>query len=224
MPTLGLVHTVRRVIPSLSTLATELVPEAEQLHYLDESTLQDAIRAGGLTPAIVRRVVGLVLLAAESSDVVLVTCSSIGPAADLAAAMCPVPVLRLDRPMAEEAVARGARVGVIATLATTLGPTADLVAACAREAGREVTVRRLLVEGAFAAAGDGDQQRHDCLVREGLLALLAPPQPVEVVVLAQASMAAVAESLPSSCTVPILSSPRSGLQRAAEVLAGRRGA
>jgi Asp/Glu/hydantoin racemase len=217
MPTLGLVHTVRRVIPGLSELTGELLPDVHQLHYLDESVLQDTI-AGGLTAGIVRRVCQLVLLACERSDVVLVTCSSIGPAADLAAEMAHVPVLRIDRPMAEEAVEIASRIGVIATLGSTLQPTADLVESWAAEAERQVTVRSKLVEGAFAAAGAGDQAEHDRLVLAGLQELLEGEDAVEVVLLAQASMAAVAAQLPPELQSKILASPTSGIVRAGEVL------
>jgi len=189
-----------------------------QLHYLDESVLQDAIALNGLSAGIIRRVRALVQLAAERCDVVLVTCSSIGPAADIAAGECYVPVLRIDRPMAEEAVRTAQRIGVIATLGSTLQPTAELVRQCAREAEREVEAIPSLVEGAFAAASEGDQATHDQLVTEGLQALLVGSEPADIVLLAQASMATVAAQLSPDRQARILSSPRSGLVRAGEVL------
>lgn len=218
MATLGFVHTVHRIIPGLAGIGRELFPDVQQAHFLDESTLQDAIRAGGVTPDILRRVCALVALAAESCDLVLVTCSSIGPGADLAKSLVSVPVLRIDRPMCDLAVQTGSRVGVIATLPTTLRPTVDLLERCALEADTHTSVRQVLCDGAFAAAAAGDQETHDRLVREGLESLLSVPQAVDVVVLAQASMARVAEQLPAGNTVPILSSPRSGIQRAGEML------
>jgi hypothetical protein len=105
---------------------------------------------------------------------------------------------------------------VIATLPTTLEPTAALVAARAALAGREVEVVSYLCEGAFAALQAGDTERHDNLVREGLRSLGVS---VDVIVLAQASMARVADALaPEERPVPILTSPRSGLSRAGEAL------
>jgi len=216
--TLGFVHTVHRVINPLSELAAELCPEADQLHYLDESTLKDAIAHNGLTPDITRRVSQLVLLAAERSDVVLLTCSSIGPCVDVAREMVSVPVLRIDEPMAEEAVGVGMQIGVAATLGSTLGPTADIIETCAARAGKQVTVRRMLCEGAFDAASAGRQDEHDRIVLDGLASLIDPADPVDVVVLAQASMARIADLLPRGNDVPVLSSPRSGILRAAQTL------
>jgi Asp/Glu/hydantoin racemase len=223
MLTLGLIHTVRRVIDPLATLAEELLPGVKQLHYLDESTLRDAIATGGLTPDIIRRVCSLILLAAERADVVLVTCSSIGPCVEVAAPMVKVPVLRIDQPMAVEAVAHGSVIGVIATLGSTLGPTADLIARCGEQVGKQVEVRRLLCAGAFEAASAGNRAEHDRLVLQGLEELLQPPDPVEVIVLAQASMAQIAAELPSEVTTPILSSPRGGLLGAGEALKALEG-
>ena len=60
------------------------------------------------------------------ADFILFTCSSIGPAVETAATLTDVPVLRVDQPMADKAVQLGKRIGVIATLSTTLEPTSDL--------------------------------------------------------------------------------------------------
>ena len=124
-----------------------------------------------------------------------------------------VPVLRIDEPMADEAVRLGTRIGVLATLTTTLEPTADLVARRGDEAGKDVEVVARVCDGAF----DGALGRRSRAPRRA-----RPRRPreliadVDVVVLAQASMARVVETLPDEeRTVPILSSPRLGMQRVA---------
>jgi Asp/Glu/hydantoin racemase len=125
-------------------------------------------------------------------------------------------VLRVDQPMADKAVSLGRRIGVIATLPTTLGPTAELVQARAALQGREVEIVPHLCEGAFAAVSSGDGATHDRIVAAGLRELMGQ---VDVVVLAQASMARVADSLPAEAQiVPVLSSPRAGVEAARAVL------
>jgi Asp/Glu/hydantoin racemase len=218
VPTIGFVHTVLSLPPTFAELAGELVPEAEVFHIVDETLLGVTRKAGSLTTATRRRVLGYVESAADAgADVVVVTCSSIGPAVDASAGFVDVPVLRVDEAMADEAVRIGSRIGVVATLSTTLEPTADLVAR--RANGKPVEVVRALCEGAFEALAAGDRDRHDELVRDGLRRL-GPD--VDVVVLAQASMARVAETIPEDeRPVPILSSPRLGVERAAELLRQR---
>jgi Asp/Glu/hydantoin racemase len=219
-PTIGFVHTVLSLPPVFAALAEEIVPQAEVFHIVDETLLGVTRRAGELTPTTRRRVLGYVeSAAAAGADLVVVTCSSIGPAVDGSRSFVTVPVLRIDEPMADEAVGVGQRIGVVATLSTTLEPTAELVKRRARERDRPVEVVTRLCEGAFEALAAGDREGHDALVRDGLRRLI---EEVDVVVLAQASMARVVDTLPEAeRPIPILSSPRLGVQRAAEMLAAQ---
>jgi Asp/Glu/hydantoin racemase len=147
---------------------------------------------------------------------ILVTCSSIGAAVETAATLTNVPVLRVDQPMADLAVQTGAKIGVIATLPTTLAPTSDLVKRRAVLAGKTITLTSFLCEGAFDALMSGDASRHDTMVANALRELSAQ---VDVIVLAQASMARVVEGLPEADKrVPILASPPLAIRHLAAVL------
>jgi Asp/Glu/hydantoin racemase len=217
-PTIAFVHTVLSLPPTFSALAEELVPGSQVFHIADESLLGVTRRTGTLSPTTKRRVLGHILSAQDAgADAVVVTCSSIGPAVDEARGFVSVPVIRIDEAMADEAVRIGSRVGVLATLRTTLDPTAALVERRAREAGKQVEIVSRLADGAFEALSAGDADRHDDLVRDALGEL---SQAVDVVVLAQASMARVAETLADDeRPVPILASPRLGMERVAELVA-----
>ena len=216
--TIGFVHTVLSLRETFAELADELVPGEETFHIADESLLGVTRREGSLSATTRRRVLGYVESAADAgADVVVVTCSSIGPAVDDAAHFVDVPVLRIDEAMADEAVRIGSRIGVVATLRSTLEPTAALVERRAGEAGKQVEVVSRVADGAFDALGAGDRERHDELVRA---ALREVSRDVDVVVLAQASMARVADTLgDDDRPVPILASPRLGMQRVAELVA-----
>jgi Asp/Glu/hydantoin racemase len=226
MPTLALVHTVASLVPVFDRLAREIAPGVETFNIVDESLLRTTVREGSLSPLTSRRLAGYVASAeAAGADAVLVTCSSVGPAVEAARPLSGIPVLRVDEPMADEAVAIAARergrIGVLGTLRTTLDPTSDLVGRRAAAVRVEVTVSSRLADGAFDALAAGDTETHDRIVRDALTELA---RDVDVVVLAQASMARVADALgPASVDVPVLSSPRFGLQRAVEVLQSRDG-
>jgi Asp/Glu/hydantoin racemase len=221
MPTLALVHTVASLVPVFERLAREIAPDVETFNIVDESLLRTTIREGSLSPATARRLAGYVASAeAAGADAVLVTCSSVGAAVEAARPLTGVPVLRVDEPMADEAVAvagRGdGRIGVLGTLRTTLEPTADLIRRRATAADARVEVIERLAEGAFEALGAGETEEHDRMVRDALVGLAGD---VDVVVLAQASMARVVDALPpGTMSTPVLSSPRLGLERAATVL------
>jgi Asp/Glu/hydantoin racemase len=154
---------------------------------------------------------------AAGADYILVTCSSIGAAVEAAAALTSVPVLRVDQPMADLAVEMGTRIGVIATLPTTLGPTSDLVRRRAALAGKEIALTSRLCAGAFEALMSGDTARHDAMVADALKELSGQ---VDVILLAQASMARVVEGLAENDRkVPILASPPQAIKHLASILA-----
>ena len=122
---LVLVHTVPGLTAVFDALHGELGPDVPVRHVVRPALLTDAIEAGGLTDEIRARTCAALLEAGSGARLVLCTCSTVGPGADDAAAEAALPILRIDRPMAEAAVAAGARIAVAATLATTIGPTVD---------------------------------------------------------------------------------------------------
>jgi Asp/Glu/hydantoin racemase len=214
---LALIHTVAGLVPRFRELAAELMPDVETFDIVDETLLRDATREGRVSLDTARRLFAH-LAAAErhGADAILVTCSSVGGVVDAARPFAGVPLLRVDQAMAEQAVERGTRIGVLATLWSTLRPTAVLIERTARESDRDVEVRDRLCDGAFEALREGDTERHDQLVREGLRELIGW---ADVIVLAQASMARVVDSLSEDeRRTPILSSPRLGMERMREIL------
>jgi Asp/Glu/hydantoin racemase len=215
--TLGLVHTSAIHVPVFGQLCQAKLPGVTVFNIVDDSLVKGIVASGSLTAQIARRVAGY-LESAElaGADYILVTCSSIGPAVEAAAKLIGVPVLRVDQPMADQAVAIGGKIGVIATLRTTLEPTADLIVRRAGRAGRPVQITSRLCDGAFDALMSGDTAKHDALVTAALKELV---QQVEVVVLAQASMARVVETLPmAELRVPVLASPAIAVDYLATVL------
>jgi Asp/Glu/hydantoin racemase len=220
MPTLGLVHNSPMLAGVFNEIAARIMPaDVKLLHFVDESTIKNTIAAGPLQWATMRQVIRLIGSTFDAGcDVAMVTCSSIGKAVEMAAELYDQPVLRVDRAMAEKAVTTGKRIGVVATLSTTLKPTADLVRRVAAERGKEIELVEHLCEGAFDAVMAGDGATHDRIVGEGLTVGL---KGVDAIVLAQASMARVVASLPEGAvSAPVFASPELGMMHARDVLAG----
>jgi Asp/Glu/hydantoin racemase len=214
---LGLVHTSATLVPVFAALCKEKLPNVDVFNIADDSLVKGIREAGALTATIARRVANY-LESAElaGADYIMVTCSSIGPAVEAGAKLMGVPVLRVDQPMADKAVAAGKKIGVIATLSTTLEPTADLIQRRAALANKKIELTSKLVEGAFEALMAGDGATHDAKVAAALKEL---SQQVEVIVLAQASMARVVDSLaPEDKRVPIFASPGIAVDYLATVL------
>jgi Asp/Glu/hydantoin racemase len=215
-PTLGLVHTTAVTVPAMKALAAEELPGVRVINILDDSLLADVIAAGGVTDAVRSRLRAYVQQAAGAgAEAVMSCCSSIGEAVEELAAEASLPVLRIDKPMAEEAVRLGTRIGVLATVRTTLDPTANLIRRTAEAMQRQVAVEAMLVDGAFEALQAGRGEEHDQKVLAALQELLSRS---DVVVLAQASMARLLNALPSAPAVPVLTSPVLGLRAAGEAV------
>lgn len=215
--TLALIHTSATLVPVFAQLCKAKLPHAATFNIVDDSLVRAIGAKGGITPDIAARVAGYIGSAASGgADFILVTCSSIGPAVEAAAASVQVPVLRVDQPMADLAVRTGRRIGVIATLPTTLNPTADLVRRRATFAGKTIELTSRLCEGAFEALMAGDTAKHDTLVSAALRELSTQ---VDVIVLAQASMGRVVDTLPEADRrIPILASPPLAIDHLATIL------
>jgi Asp/Glu/hydantoin racemase len=219
---IAFIHTSPSMIPVFKPLAAELLPAGVNVfNVVDESLLCDIIRDGRCPPLTARRLVGHVISAADAGAThVLVTCSSMGPAVEASRPLVAATVLRVDEPMAERAIRTGTRIGVVATLPSTLQPTAALIRERAAAMGREIALASQVVDGAFAAVMSGDGARHDALVGDAVRQLA---RETDVIVLAQASMARVVDALPAADKpVPILSSPRLAVEHLASLLAALR--
>ena len=166
---LALIHTVPGLIAVFEPLVHRHLPGWTPFNIVDESLLRISIREGSMSKATARRVAGYVFSAVDAgADAILVTCSSIGGAVDAARPFCPVPLVRVDEGMAERAVVTGRRIGVLATLTSTLDPTRDLIARIAAERGASSTISASVVDGAFAALAAGRQEEHDRRVGDAL--------------------------------------------------------
>lgn len=214
-PVIGVVSTAPALCAEVDRRATEEGLTARLVHLVDEGMLWQAM-AEGTSPGLVKRLaLHCELAVASGAQAVLVTCSSLGTATEQLRSGSSVPLLRIDEPMARQALAYGNRVGVCATLASTLAPTEELVRRLAAEAGQPLELKTSLCPGAFEAWRAGAAAEHDAAVLAALAGLAGQ---VHVVVLAQASMRRVLDNPAArDLGLPVLSSPASGVHQLAEL-------
>ena len=206
----GLIYT--STTPELIELVEQEVKKqlgdgVELLSLQDPSILAEVREAGYVTTAPAARLIGMYMKAAEEGvDAMLNLCSSVGEVADCVqdtARYIGVPIVRVDEEMCREAVRLGSRIGVMATLPTTLTPAKNTVTRVAREAGKHVAPVDCLADGAF-----GLDQEQFCARLTDAAAAIA--EKVDVVVLAQGSMAYAEPHLERVYGKPFLGSPRFG--------------
>jgi len=195
-------------------LFPELLPDVRLVNIVDDGLLSDVRAAGGLTPSVTRRIVGYGMLAESSgANAILNCCSSVGEAADVLSQTVSIPVVKIDNRMAMNAVEQGSRIGIVATVATTLDQTERLIQRKGQEAGKSIRTKRYLVDSAFDALLAGKAEEHDRLLRAEIEKAMNDN---DVVVLAQGSMARLVPSIEQR--VPVLSSPRSSVEALKERL------
>lgn len=210
------IHTGPVLVEVIKDLCAEMLADVRLVNVMDDGLLTDVRAAKGLTPRLRSRLVGYGLIAESSgADAILNCCSSLGEAADVLATLVSIPVVKIDDRMAHLAVDGASRIGVVATVPTTLDPTERLLRRKAAERNRTVSTRRYLADAAFDALLRGDSQRHDELLK---IEILRAASENDVVVLAQGSMARLVPQLAAQSTVPVFSSPRLGIEALRECL------
>lgn len=210
---LAFLHTAQPNVDTFRRLVEEIDPSIPVEHALLEDVLAGAVGTGSVTEAMRRDTERAIrTLAAGGATVVVCTCSTIGGVAE-ATTVPGVHVMRIDRPMAEQAVASGRRILVAATLPSTLRPTMALIRQVAARAARDVDIAELLCGEAWQHFERGDRAAYAEAIAD---AVACSTRPGDIVVLAQASMAPAAERIRER-GMSVLASPELGVRAAIEI-------
>lgn len=178
-------------------------------HSVRADLLADAEREGGLTPLITARTVDALRDLCGGADVILLTCSTLGPAAEAAVERASISIMRVDAALAAEAVRDGGKVVVLCAVETTVEPTRRLFERAARASGAEIFVQ--LVPGAWEAFKAGSADRYLAMIAQASVDAMRAG--ATRVALAQASMAGACDLVPIGQRP--LNSPTVGLLAAA---------
>jgi Asp/Glu/hydantoin racemase len=207
---IALVHALKHSIAPIEASFGRLWPDARLMNLLDDSLSADLARDGGLTEAMTARFLSLGRYAAGTgADAILFTCSAFGPCIEaVARAHAPMPVLKPNQAMIEQAVAKGRRIGLLATFAPTL-------VSMPPEFPGVVEIVPKLAAGALAALDRGERAEHDRLVAEASRELRG----CDLIALAQYSMAPAAALVAEASGRPVLTTPDSAVQKLKELLA-----
>ncbi len=215
---IALIHAVSTAIPPILHAFKEGWPEAKLSNLLDDDLMPAYTREGGLTPHIVERICGLALYAARTGvDGILFTCSVFPQAEDVAKQLVRVPLLKPDEAMIAAALDAGKRIGVVATNPPAGPAAAAQFLAVAAGRGLEIQVIQSLAEGAFAIGNAGDSATHDRMVVEAAERIAGT---VDVICLAQVSMALARAAVQAKVKVPVLTAPATAVARLKSLLGG----
>jgi Asp/Glu/hydantoin racemase len=205
-----LVHALKHSIAPIEASFARLWPDARLMNLLDDSLSADLARDGRLTEAMTGRFLSIGRYAASTdADAILFTCSAFGPCIEaVAREHAPMPVLKPNAAMIEQAAARGRKIGLLSTFAPTL-------ASMPPEFPRSIEIVPKLAAGALAALDRGDRAEHDRLVAEASRELRG----CDLIALAQYSMAPAAALVAEASGLPVLTTPDSAVLKLKELLA-----
>src|SRR5882724_3729610 len=206
-----LIHALKHSIVPVEAAFAKLWPQARLMNLLDDSLSADLARDGRLNEAMTERFLKLGRYAAGTgADAILFTCSAFGPCIEaVAGAHAPMPVLKPNEAMIEQAAARGGRIGLLSTFPPTL-------ASMPREFPSSIELVPKLAEGAMAALDRGDRAEHDRLVTEASKDL----RDCDLIALAQYSLAPTATLIAEATGRPILTTPDSSVLKLKGMLLG----
>ncbi|MCL2831966.1 MAG: aspartate/glutamate racemase family protein [Treponema sp.] len=215
--TLGIIHAAIFTAFTLEPIAKEIMPEVSIMHAGDDTVQRDNLAAppGTIPKKNFYKFATFARFFEEAGvDLIVLACSTFSQAVEFAAPMVNVPMLQIDRPMMEKAVACGKRIGLIGTLASTMPSSERLLRKCADEAGKKIEVVPVLNAEAFKILRAGDTAKHNSMVLDDIKKL---SRETDCIVLAQASMT-VMEKETENNPVPVFTSPRLAFLRARQIL------
>ena len=181
----------------------------------EDSLIEDVLSNEGPTPGIIRRMTAYAALAQEAgADLILNQCSSVSEVVDLYEKTLDIPVLKIDQPMAEKAVAMGTKIALVTTNTTTVGPSKRLLYRMAEKIGKEIEVIECVVDGAMEVLFKGDVKKHNEMLKGTIIDM---DENCDVIVLAQGSMIAILPEI-TEVKTPVLTSIPLAAERVVEML------
>jgi aspartate/glutamate racemase len=215
--TLGVIHAAAISIRSMQPFIEQYIPEVSVVHLCDDTIQRDNVRAGvGVIPKhnYFKFAQYAHNLQEAGADMILLACSTFNYAAELARPMIDIPIMQIDRTMMELAVRQGSRIGMLATLATTVPSSERLLRIVAQEQKKPIEITTVLREEAFRAIHKGDVETHNAMLLEEIDKLSGK---VDVIVMAQLSMSALAPLL-NHTRVPVYNSGSTCFARLRDLL------
>ncbi|HEX2331535.1 MAG TPA: aspartate/glutamate racemase family protein [Burkholderiales bacterium] len=201
---IALIHAVRLAMQPVEDAFRRHWPEAERINLLDDALSVDRDRAGALTVELSARISALANYAISAgASGILYTCSAFGEAIDAVKQRVRMPVLKPNEAMFAEAIARGSRLGLLATFPASVNSMARELEVLAPH----VELESACVPQALTALQAGAGAQHDAL-----LAAVAPKLGhCDAVMLAQFSTARARDAVASVVKCPVLASPDSAV-------------
>lgn len=212
---IALIHATPVAVEPIAQSFRELWPEAETVGILDDGLALDRAAAGELTGPLSGRIMALADYGLSTgAQAILFTCSAFGPAIEAAARRLPVPVLKPNEAMFEEALGHGDAIGMVATFGPAVAMMEQEFAETAQRLRPAARLTSRLVPGAIEALRGGDGETHNRAVAEGAAELSG----CDAILLAHFSTSRAGAACRAATSRPVLSSPDAAVRKLRRLL------
>jgi len=209
-PKIFLIHATPLAMPPIKASFDTLWPEARIANLLDDSLSSDLQEQGSITPSIFERFKTLAEYGYRSGGRGIVfTCSSFGSAIDACKQNVPIPVLKPNEAMIEEALQYGDKIALLATFEPAIKSISDEFDEFARNLGRKVEILPIVIPKALEALRKGDMAGHDEFIAEEA----KNAKSCNVICFAQFSMTSAAKRCAETSGRPVLTTPDSAVAK-----------
>lgn len=215
--TLGIIHAAVFTSQTVAPYIAEFLPGADVMHLGDDTVQRDNLNAPiGTIPKrnFFKFATYAHFLEEAGVDLIMLACSTFNQAVEYARPMILTPMIQIDRPMMDLAVMQGRRIGILATLPSTVPSSERLLYEAAKDAGKQISVTTVLNKEAFSMLRSGDTGKHNQMLLEDIDEL---SKEVDAIVMAQVSMSVLEKEL-TGTRVPVFNSGRTGFARARDML------
>jgi aspartate/glutamate racemase len=215
--TVGIIHAALISTKGVQPFIQEIIPEVTVVHVVDD-TIQNSNFA--CQPGVIPKENFFKFanyahnLELAGVDLIMLACSTFNRAVEVARPMINTPMLQIDRTMMDLAVKDGRKIGLLATVPTTVPASERLLKLAAEEAGKEIGITIVLCTKAFEEIKKGNVDLHNELLLKEIEQL---SETVDAIVMAQVSMSAL-EPMLTNTKVPVYNSGRTGFNKVREIL------
>ena len=201
-PLIGLIHSTRFVVQPVHDVVASQCPNADIINIVDEGILRVLFELGEINQRIIDWLGRMVDSAVGTGvDMAVMSCSSLSPAVNPVKEMVSIPLIKIDAPMAEQAVLKADRIGLVA-----------------QRLGKNPVIVPRVQADAFLKLNQGDIDGHDDVVIQAVKELL---DEVDVVLLAQISIARVTAKMDAETRKRVYSSLDFIAPKINEILSGK---
>lgn len=158
-PKVALISSTKAVFGPMEAAFAEIFPEAQIMHILDETLLEDFRREGGLSPHSRAKALQMALIAQRAGvDGILFTCSTLSPAVDDLRPFISAPMVKIDEPVILYLIQNFKEIGLLATAETVLNSVENQLQKISMRLKRQISWHSFVKSDAWPILGKNPEE------------------------------------------------------------------